>query len=479
MDIILTFKFISLCKNGDFSTIQLGRNVPPTFGKLVAHLFHRLSWLHSGWWISFTALKDIVSAQFSWFYSIFLSSHFTLVHFILNFEVNLNCWRIKFILCFILLNIGKVIVGSESIVDDHHVSPLLNEAIWRLSTRWRRSLPSNLWLTSLGQKTVYLTGGHVHMKVIRRGSRYRGLMLIIQVLVELRLYWSRHAHLDGSILLNRSCYWFRLYTSQWLNKLLMRSVTYLLAFFFWFHLQAFKQILVHHLLVFHNRLHIFFVMNLDLILSWGAFDCAHSRRHVIIWRSHTFIFEPGSDSLFICNNYNWWSHSSTPGHLFRIFYLVDPVKQCFIVHHVLDFFSLLLIKFDAMLHEIGEHLSFFFVSIWIHEGMPWVSRWQTSSHVRTGSLLICENGHWARMKFGNFCCIKGKVEAHSDSLTSFLFSSRFRHIFVHTNRVVLAQFLILFKHVSWPVGRYLVLYIDSFGVRIVFGRIHYENIKIN
>ena len=405
MNIILTFKFISLCKKGDFSAIHLRRNVHPAFGILVAHLFHRLSWLHSGRRVSFTALEDIVSAQFGWFYSIFLSSHFTLVHLILNFEVDLNWWRIKFILCFILLTIDKVIVGSESIVDDHHVSPLLNKAIWRLSTRWRRSLPSNLWLTSLGQKTVDLTGRHIHVKVIRRGSRYRGLMLITQVLVKLRLHWSGHAHLDGSILLNRSCYWFHLHNSQWLNKLLMRAVTYLFAFFFGFHLQAFKQILVHHLLVFHNRLHIFFVMNLDLVLSWRAFDCAHSRRHVIIRWSHTFIFESGSDILFICHNYHWWSHSSTPWHLFGVLYFVDPVEQCFIVHHVLNFFPLLLIKFDAVLYEVGEHLSFFFVAVWIHEGMPWVSRWQTSSHVRTGSLLVGENGHWARMEFGNFCCI--------------------------------------------------------------------------
>lgn len=185
----------------------------------------------------------------------------------------------------------------------------------------------------------------------------------------------------------------------------MRAVTYLFAFFFGFHLQAFKQILVHHLLVFHNRLHIFFVMNLDLVLSWRAFDCAHSRRHVIIRWSHTFIFESGSDILFICHNYHWWSHGSTPWHLFGVLYFVDPVEQCFIVHHVLNFFPLLLIKFDAVLHEVGKHLSFFFVAVWIHEGMPWVSRWQTSSHVRTGSLLVGENGHWARMEFGNFCCI--------------------------------------------------------------------------
>ena len=75
------------------------------------------------------------------------------------------------------------------------------------------------------------------------------------------------------------------------------------------------------------------------------------------------------------------------------------------------------------------------------------------------------------MKFSNFCRIQGEIVAHTDSFASFLLSSRLWDVFVHTNRVVSAQFLILFQHVARPIWRNLILYVDSLGIAAVF-RIH-------
>ena len=151
----------------------------------------------------------------------------------------------------------------------------------------------------------------------------------------------------------------------------MIAVTYLVLFF----VHRLKHKLLNLLLIFQDRPYIRCVVNLiDSLVLVYAFDGAHScRRDVFIWRPQSLIAAAGSDILFICDNYRR-SQSNTPGHLFTIFDSLDPVEQCLIVHHVLDFLPLLRIKFDAMLHEVGEHLGFCLIAICIHEGVPRVSR---------------------------------------------------------------------------------------------------------
>ena len=65
-----------------------------------------------------------------------------------------------------------------------------------------------------------------------------------------------------------------------IDERIMLQITYLV--FFRLHIHGLKHILIHHLLVFHNRHNICLVVSLDLIVVC-AFDGSHGRRrHIFI-----------------------------------------------------------------------------------------------------------------------------------------------------------------------------------------------------
>ena len=167
-------------------------------------------------------------------------------------------------------------------------------------------------------------------------------MLVVQVLVEVpRLHRGCQADVPS---LSKLCH--------------------LLDLVFGFHLRSFEQILFQHLLVFHDR-HGVGIGDWDVV---GALDGAHGRRRqILIRRPQTLLTI--LNGLFLRHNRRR-PHSSTPGSLLIILNLLNPIEQCFIVHHVLDLLPLLLVELYAVFHEIGKHLSLCLVTIGIHERMP-------------------------------------------------------------------------------------------------------------